>query len=475
VTDQTKLKIANHKGKMTKQNGKIINLIILLLFATFQIANAQTIGTIDPTPKPPKVATFQQPNIVKTNYGINQPKTPNIYNPNLSIQQRNQLLIQQATLQGQQRELQRKQIIQEALSEFDNPNENINYNFPSKATIKGTAYYRKAYNELLTMDKNNYSVKDITFKVENAYFENKLKKEAFDLTINEIGKFLLEKMDDFGYDKNDNVAKNFILFQFFADTLQIKKKDLKHLPIKYDFDDFMGKKDWSKMFVTKLLRTNTGQCNSMPRLYLILAEQINAEAFLSFSPHHTYIRFKDENEKWYNVELTNQMFTTETMILNSGFIKAEALQNGLFMRNLTKKEHFAHMLAELSNGYIHKYGYDEFALKMILKSLELYPNLMTAHMQLSNYNSFKFEYVCKQLGINPRNHTELQKIRNYPKVIALLKKVQKEYNVIDNLGYEFITEEQYKNWIISLQKEKGKQESKNIKKKFKLKLKTFND
>lgn len=95
-------------------------------------------------------------------------------------------------------------------------------------------------------------------------------------------------------------------------------------------------------------------------------------------------------------------------------------------------------------------------------------------MQLSNYNNLKFEYVCKQLGINPRNKKDLQNIRNYPKAIALLKKVQKEYNLIDNLGYEFITETQYKNWIISLQKEKGKQENKNIKETFKIKLKQNN-
>ena len=60
-------------------------------------------------------------------------------------------------------------------------------------------------------------------------------------------------MDELGYDKESNLAKNFMLFQFFSDTLEIKSKDLKHLPFKYDFDDYMGIKDWSKMFVSKLL------------------------------------------------------------------------------------------------------------------------------------------------------------------------------------------------------------------------------
>ena len=454
-----------------------IKILLILAIGIFQNGNAQSIGIIDPTPKVPKVATLKVPNVVKTNYGIKTLKTPNIYNPNLSIQQRNQMLIQQADTQIQQRRIQSRQLVQEAISEFETNNTNgtnINYNLPSKAHLKGTEHYRKVYKELLAMNKNDYSVKDITFKVENAYYENTKNKEKFNNTISEIGKFLLEKMDDFGYDKKSNVAKNFILFKFFADTLQIKKKDLKHLPIMYDFEDIMGKKDFSKMFVTKLLRANTGNCNSMPRLYLILAEEIGAEAFLSFSPHHSYIRFKDEEENWFNVELTNQMFSTETMILNSGFIKAEALNNGLFMRSLSKKEHFAHMLIEFANGYTHKYGYDDFVLKVTNKALELYPNLLTGHFHLSNYNSQNFENVAKQLNINPRDKQDLQKIKNYPKAIELLKKVQQEYNLIDNLGYEFITEAQYKNWIISLQKEKGNQKVQEIKEKLEIKLKINN-
>jgi len=383
VTDQTKLIIANHKGKMTKQNGKIKNLIIVLLFATFQIANAQTIGTIDPTPKPPKVSTFHQPNIIKTNYGIYQPKTPNIYNPNLSIQQRNQILIQQANTQ--QRKIQSRKLVQEALSEFENQPTIINYNLPSKENISGTEYYRKAFNKISEMDENEFSVKEVTFLIENAYHEEKENADAFNQIIKQTGKFLLQKLDEFGYNKNSNVAKNFILFQFFADTLQVKSKDLKHLPITYDFNDYMGNKDWSKMFVTKLLFSNKGQCNSMPRLYLILAEEIGAEAFLALSPNHSYIRFRDEMNYWYNVELTNQMFTTNSMILRSGYIKSEALQNKVYMSNLTKKELLSLMLVDLANGYIHKFGYDEFVKQIIDKSLKLYPKSEMGNYYLGRY------------------------------------------------------------------------------------------
>ena len=80
------------------------------------------------------------------------------------------------------------------------------------------------------------------------------------------------------------------------------------------------------MFVQKLLVTGKGQCNSLPKLYLILAEEIGAEAHLALSPNHSYIKFPDDEGNWHNIELTNNMLTTDAFILNSGYVKAEAIQ-----------------------------------------------------------------------------------------------------------------------------------------------------
>ena len=461
---------------MKKHSGKII--ILILIFGIFQKANAQTIGTLDPAKKIkiPQPATFSNQNILNNYNGTYQPTTPSIYNPNLSIQQRNALLIQQANQQNRRRQ-QSQQLINEALAEFKNKNNSseIIYNLPANKNITGTNYYQKAFRKLSEMDENNYSVKDATFIIENAYHQGKENKDAFDKIIKQTGRFLLDKMDEFGYDKNSNVAKNFILFQFFADTLHVKGNNLKHLPITYDFNDYMGKKDWSKMFVTKLLFSNQGQCNSMPRLYMILAEEIGAEAFLSLSPNHSYIRFRDENNYWYNVELTNQMFTTNSMILGSGYIKSEALQNKIYMSNLTKKELLSLLLVDLANGYVQKFGYDEFVKQIAHKALKLNPNSINANMLYSNYLTYKFEYNAHKLGINPRNNQELQKIRFYPKIVDLLHQVNTQYKKIDNLGFEPMPKEAYKNWLNSLKKAKEKQENKEIQQHFKLKLKSFKD
>jgi hypothetical protein len=278
-------------------------------------------------------------------------------------------------------------------------------------------------------------------------------------------------MDELGYDKESNLAKNFMLFQFFSDTLEIKSRDLKHLPFKYDFEDYMGIKDWSKMFVSKLLETGKGQCNSLPRLYLILAEEIGAEAFLSLSPNHSYIKFRDGNDNWFNVELTNGMSTTDSSILQSGFIKSEALQNGIYMQTMDSKELLSQLLVDLAQGYARKFGYDPFVKEAVDEALKLYPNNINAHMLRSNYLTMEFEYVLDQIGINPHNKEELQNIRYFPEAVNLLAQVNGQYDKIDNLGFEFMSPEAYQKWLNSLQEHKQQHETKDMKKQFNIQLK----
>lgn len=258
-----------------------------------------------------------------------------------------------------------------------------------------------------------------------------------------------------------------MIFQYFSETLQLKGFKTKHFPLNYDFEDYRGDKDWSKMFVSKLLRTGKGQCHSMPLLYLILAEQIGAEAFLSLCPNHSYIKFQDENNKWHNIELTNGMFTVSSFILNSGFIRAEAMQNHIYMQNLSKKELLSQFYTDLAMGYIEKFGYDEFVQTVIQKALDLYPNNINAIMVLSNFNTVRFEYAMKKLGINPNKKEELQKISQYPETIGWLNETNSQYQKIDDLGFVQMPADAYENWLGSLKNTKNKQDNETFKKQFK--------
>lgn len=349
------------------------------------------------------------------------------------------------------------------------------YNLPSLANVKGTEYYRQVYDKMLLLNIEDYSVKDVNFDIENAYLENKLDKAEFDKTIKQTAEFILAKMKEKNFDVNSNTAKNFVLFEFFSQPMQVKGFKEKHFPIKYDFEDYWGRQNWSKMFVTKLLKTNTGQCHSMPLLYLTLAEAIDAEAYLSLSPNHSYIKFQDEKEKWYNLELTNAMFTVSSFVLNNGYITAEAIQNKIYMQNLTKQQLLSQFYTDLASGYLHKFGYDEFVEQVINKALELYPTSINANMVKANYDTEHLKYVVKKLGINTGTQEGREKILQYPKAVELLKEMQTQYKLIDDLGFQQMPADAYEKWLGSLKNEKHKQDNDKEKEQLKRLTKALNE
>ncbi|WP_306565382.1 hypothetical protein [Flavobacterium lindanitolerans] len=416
----------------------------------------------------PRAATIPNEPLQSTGTTLqrNMPSKPaSIGFDDAQIRRNNQALIQEVE-RDINRSATEQQGFKETQADIAALQSRINYSLPSWASRPGAEYYYTAYDRIIASD-SLFSMKDNVFTIENAYFGNGLDKAEFDKIIDNCHSFLLAAMKERGYDLDSNTAKNFILFQFFSETLQLKNSKQKHLPFKYDFEDYKGVQDYSKMFVTKLLRKSSGQCHSMPLLYLILAEAINAEAYLALSPNHSYIRFPADNGKWYNIELTNGMFSTDSYILQSGYIKSEALQNNIYMQNLSRKELLSALLTDLAQGYIHKYGYDGFVDKVIGQALELYPNSISANMVKANHDTAQFEYVMKQIGINPRDNKQLQNIRYYPKAVELLNKVNGQYAVIDNLGYEVMPDEAYQKWLQSMNAEKQKQENEAMKQQFK--------
>lgn len=331
---------------------------------------------------------------------------------------------------------------------------------PSFSHLGGTQFYYDAFDLLNSLDSANYSITDVVFLIENTFYGNQLDFQKLKNKIVLTGQLLKEKIDEI--DSDSNTAKNMLLFQYFTENMKLGNEN--HKPFKYDFDDFWGAKDHSKMFVSKLMNSGTGQCHSMPLLYLMLAEQIGAEAYLSLSPNHSYIRFPDDLGDMQNIELTNGMFTTNTYILESGYIKSEALQNKIYMQNLDKQQLLSQMYTDLAGGYIHKYGYDEFTGEVLNKSLELYPNNINSQMLQANYLRNKFEYATKELNIDSHNSEDLQNIGHYPEVVGLLNQFNSQNQQIENLGYLQMPAEEYIKWLNSVNKEQNKQNSETIKK-----------
>jgi hypothetical protein len=261
-----------------------------------------------------------------------------------------------------------------------------------------------------------------------------------------------------GYNWNNPVARNMMLYRVMSDTLNVKLSGQENnsisFPMQYDFEDFWGMEDRSKLFVTKLLTAHTGQCHSMPLLYLILCEATGADANLAFSPHHSYIKFRDKQNNWYNLELTQGKIVTDAFVTGSGFINSAAIKHKVYMEAQTKKQVIALCLADLASGYIHKYGYDSFVIQCANSALAYAPGNISALALKANYHSACFEYTVNQIGRPPQDILKEQ----YPRIYELLEKRNNFYRKIDEMGFVEMPPEIYEKWLNSVNEEKERRE-----------------
>lgn len=416
-----------------------------------------------PTIARPDVSSIQ--NYADRNYNtpakLNVPSVPHSGLPgqrSAKIEQQNQRMFQddfkriaeEQELTNKKEEYSRQQALEHSF-----------YNLPSLSGKAGTQAYYDAYHTLASLNPDNYTVSEANFIVENAYYDNKQNFNQFKSGIQKTAKQLLQKMKERKQDAESNTDKNLMIFEYLSKGMKLG--GVQHKAIRYDFEDYMGTKDWSKMFVSKLLKTGSGQCHSMPLLYLMLAEEMNTEAYLAYAPNHTYIKFLDGEGEWQNAELTNGIFTANSLILESGYIKSEALQNDIYMKHLSKKELLAQFYADLANGYIHKYGMDEFVGNTLDRALEYSPHNIYANQLKSMYQQARLAYVAGQLGVrNLENPEDLKKIRFYPQAVALLQETKAQFNNIDNLGFVMMPEGAYEQWLDNMKGESSKQKSEEL-------------
>ena len=336
----------------------------------------------------------------------------------------------------------------------------ILYDLPSQSNDFSTDYFKKASEKLSRMlgGFEPMNLKQAVFTIENAYFGGKLDYQKFDKEIQNLITIAKLKAAQDGYNWKNPQTRNIMLFRVMADTLIVKspyqENNITSYPMRYDFEDCMGKQDWSKMFVSKLLASKSGQCHSLPLLYLIVCEETGTLANLAFSPSHTYAKFKDQSGNWHNLELTNGRIVSDAFIIGSGYITAEALKNRIYMEPLTKKQTIGQCLADLAKEYAWKYGYDGFVSQCVDTTLKYDPTNIFARQVKSDYQTLRFDYVVNQVG---RPHPDILKT-HYPKVYQLLKERNQTYYIVDASGYQEMPEQAYQDWLNSVNKEKEKQE-----------------
>ncbi|THD31359.1 MAG: hypothetical protein DI588_11395 [Flavobacterium johnsoniae] len=306
-------------------------------------------------------------------------------------------------------------------------------------------------------DEKAYSFKKAVFAVENAYYNGKLDTIAVNREIRLLTNLCETLIKDrfLAYVENDkkDVNKWAAAYQVMCDSIPIVMNDqeYRYIPFKYDFNDVYGNRDIANMFVSKLLYTRKGNCHSMPYLYKILCEEQGTTAHLALAPSHVYIKHQNKKNGWYNTELTSGIFPNDAWLMASGFIHVDAITNGVYMKALNNKESIALVMIDLAHAYERSFPDNDgtFLLKCAESAIKAYPNFATALI-------LKAEIHKKQ--VEQENDPSKAK-KNF-------KALEKEYAHIHQIGYRFMPEQMYLNWLVSLKTERDKYENK--------KLNTFN-
>lgn len=310
-------------------------------------------------------------------------------------------------------------------------------------------------------DTKPMSFKAAVFATENAYFEGNLDKNEFEETIGFLSALCVsyrKANTQLTYTKSDKATIETLgaIFKVITDTTTIvlpDKQAVYHYPFQYDFDDVFGTKNWSNMTVTKLLTTRKGNCHSLPYLYKILCENLNAPCHLALAPNHIYIKHRAERGGMYNTELTSAAFPIDAWLMASSYISLEAVQSGIYLDTLSEKQTLALCVLDLAQGYSHKYKKNDgrFIINCCDLTLKYFPNCVNAMLLKAETMLAQIQKVQVQKGLKT-----IQEAGKTTEAKANYKAMNDLYGKILEIGYRQMPEQMYVDWLISLKTERTK-------------------
>lgn len=327
--------------------------------------------------------------------------------------------------------------------------------------MEQTKYYRFAFEQLSTFNPDEFSLTNAVYLVENAYINNKISYPDFIRAIKQRADFARQIIKREKLNSKDNLSLNFAIQELFKHSNSYynsqSKQSITIPPIKYDFTDFQGQKDYRQVMVTKMLATGSGQCHSMPLGYLMIAEQLGAKAWLSLAPQHSFIQFKDGRGRLTLFETTNGNYVSSSWMIQSGFINAKALQNHSYLDTLSSRQLYAECLADLLLGYLHKFGYDDYADNIRQSIVKMNPaNMIAAIVDAQHKQDIALRMLQKA------GRPSIDKLPNYPEAYSAYLSMQEAIEKVDNLGYQDMPAEAYAKWLQSIESEKKKQQNKAL-------------
>jgi len=329
--------------------------------------------------------------------------------------------------------------------------------------------FQNNFLQYLHLNPDSFSLTRAVYLSESGFYENQTRPtyEQFESSIKSAARIVKQILNREGLDENDGMAVNYSIQKLYTQQNEYfdstTGKSFLINRLHYDWDDYLGDKDWTKMFVSKLLQTGSGQCHSLPLFYLCLAEQFHAKAYLSLAPNHSFIQYFDKTGKRYNFEATNGNLVTQTWLMQSTYVNATALKNKTYLDTLSSRRLYAQCLSDLLLCYLMKTKhYDNFSEQITKRIFEIDSLNMTALMEQANRVYTIYIKECNAAGNPPPD-----RYSSYPKLSAAYQTLQDCERKVEQTGFQEMPKEAYQQWLQSLELEKRKEENRREQEKMK--------
>jgi regulator of sirC expression with transglutaminase-like and TPR domain len=145
------------------------------------------------------------------------------------------------------------------------------------------------------------------------------------------------------------------------------------VPFQYDLTDPLGDKPANRK-LTRYLETRRGNCITMPILFASLGERIGLTMTLAEAPLHLFVKYTDDEGRSWNLETTSGAgFTRDDWYRQKLPMTEKAVQNGIYLRALSRNETVALIASFLVEHYLSIGEYDK-AIAVADVLLQRYPN-----------------------------------------------------------------------------------------------------
>jgi len=296
------------------------------------------------------------------------------------------------------------------------------------------------------------SLKKALYLLESVDGNNYLTYQQYEDIIHNSVQFIYAWMKENNLDVNDDEALHFALQRFMADTLLLKNTitdgtksigaQTGHLPFSYDFIDFNIEKDIKNYHITKTFATGTGQCHTLPLVYLILAEELGIKAWLSYAPIHSFVKYKDKSGTIHNYEATTDWHMSDQSYMDEFYIKSTAIKNHLYLDTVNTQQIIADCLMDLAWFHSRKFGTADgnFINNCIDFAISYFPNR-------ANETAYKLKsaiYANELLDLlSQKNIYNLKEMDKVDGARTIYNKLVASQDKLTNLGYQDLPEAVY--------------------------------